>query len=567
MRTIPFLVVVALLLVGCAVSTTDRLSQEYIHGYLAWRPATGTSLGLHEYDGKVTDYSRASIDAERERLIQFRERFAALSTSDREARMVRASIEDELLEFDVADAFARNPMTYAGAFDLSVYAKRDFAPKRDRLKSVVAVLDRVPETMARARENLRPNLPRPFIKTAIEQANGSAEFFTEDLVVAFEEVKEPALQSDFKRAREAAAKAMTDFAQWLEHEKQPTATDDFAIGREGYARMLRDGGMLPLPPEHVLDVAMRELKREQTAFAEAAKRIDPTKPPIEVFKAIQRDHPTESSLIPDTVKHLEMIRKFVIDHDLVSFPSMVPVKVEETPKFDRATSFASMDSPGPFERATEAFYYVTPTEPEWDAKRKDEWLTSFNYYTTDVVTIHEAYPGHYVQFLHLKSSGATRAEKMFGNYAFIEGWAHYCEQMVLDEGFPGANADELTRAKYRLAQSSEALLRLCRLCVSVKMHCQGMSVADAKRFFMDNAYYEEAPALAEAERGTYDPGYGFYTLGKLQILKLREDYKKQEGANFNLKKFHDTLLDHGQGPIRLLRERTLKDPKVWDELL
>jgi uncharacterized protein (DUF885 family) len=246
---------------------------------------------------------------------------------------------------------------------------------------------------------------------------------------------------------------------------------------------------------------------------------------------------------------------------------MVPVKVEETPKFDRATSLASMDAPGPFEPATEAFYYVTPTEPEWDAKRKDEWLTSFNYYTTDVVTIHEAYPGHYVQFLHLKASGATRAEKVFGNYAFVEGWAHYCEQMVLDEGFPGAGADELTRAKYRLAQSSEALLRLCRLCVSVKMHCQGMSVEAGKRFFMDNCYYEEAPALAEAERGTYDPGYGFYTLGKLQILKLREDYKKQEGANFSLKKFHDTLLDHGQGPIRLLRERMLKDAKLWDELL
>jgi uncharacterized protein (DUF885 family) len=430
----------------------------------------------------------------------------------------------------------------------------------------VAILRRVPETTAAARANLRDRLPRQFIKTAIEQANGTAEFFTEDLVQAFQDVKDDSLQAEFKRAREPAAAAMTEFATWLEKDRLPNAGDDFAIGVEGYARMLREAGLLPQPPERVLEIALAELKREQATFAETAKRIDPSKPPIDVFEAIQRDHPTESSLIPDTIKHLEMIRRFVVERGLVTFPSMVPVRVEETPKFERATGFASMDSPGPFERATEAFYYVTPTEPEWDAKRKQEWLTAFNYYVTDVVTIHEAYPGHYVQNLHLKASGATRAEKIFGNYAYVEGWAHYCEQMVLDEGFP-ADSDDLTRAEYRLAQSAEALLRICRLCVSVKMHCQGMTVDEATKFFMVNCYQQQAPARREAERGTYDPGYGFYTLGKLQILKLREDYRRQEGASFSLKRFHDELLDHGQGPIRLLRERMLKDPKTCDAAL
>jgi uncharacterized protein (DUF885 family) len=262
-----------------------------------------------------------------------------------------------------------------------------------------------------------------------------------------------------------------------------------------------------------------------------------------------------------------MIRQFLLERRLVSFPSDVRVKVDLTPKFERATSFASMDSPGPFEQvATEAFYYVTPTEPEWDAKRKEEWLTAFNFYATDVTSIHEAYPGHYVQSLHLKASPASRIDKAFGSYAFVEGWAHYSEQMVIDEGFP-AGADPITAAKYRLEQSDEALLRLCRLVASLRMHTKGMSVQEATKFFMDNCYYEEAPARSEAERGTYDPGYGFYTLGKLQILKLREDWKKQEGDKFNLQRFHDELLKHGQPPIRLLREVMLKDEKLWDEAL
>jgi uncharacterized protein (DUF885 family) len=254
-----------------------------------------------------------------------------------------------------------------------------------------------------------------------------------------------------------------------------------------------------------------------------------------------------------------MIRDFVIKRDLITFPSDVRVKVDETPKFERATSFASMDSPGPFEsKATEAYYYVTPVEPEWDAKKAEEWLTAFNFYTTDVVSIHEAYPGHYVQYLHVKASDADKIDKTFGSYAFSEGWAHYCEQMALDEGFPDTG-DEVTTAKYRLAQASEALLRCCRLVAAIRMHTQGMSLDDATKFFIDNCYYEEATARAEAERGTYDPGYCLYTIGKLQFLKLRENYMKQEGPNSSLKKFHDESLRHGAPPLRLLREIMLKD--------
>jgi uncharacterized protein (DUF885 family) len=233
-----------------------------------------------------------------------------------------------------------------------------------------------------------------------------------------------------------------------------------------------------------------------------------------------------------------------------------------------------MDTPGPFEkRATEAYYYVTPPEKDWPDKQKQEWLTAFNYYTSDVVSIHEAYPGHYVQFLHLNASPASKVEKIFGSYAFIEGWAHYCEKMMLDEGFGSSSSstpaeEDIQRAaKYRMAQADEALLRLCRLIVSIKMHTQKMSLDEATKFFRDNCYYEEKPARQEAMRGTYDPGYLNYTLGKLEILKLRDDYKAQEGDQFTLQKFHNEMLKHGMPPIRLLREIMLKDKSKWDQVL
>ncbi len=222
---------------------------------------------------------------------------------------------------------------------------------------------------------------------------------------------------------------------------------------------------------------------------------------------------------------------------------------------------------------TDAYYYVTPTENDWPDKQKQEWLTAFNYYTSDITSIHEAYPGHYVQFLHLNASPATKVEKIFGSYAFIEGWAHYCEKMMLDEGYGSPTSsnpseeDAKHAAKYRMAQADEALLRLCRLCVSIKLHTQNMSLEEATKFFRDNCYYEEKPARQEAMRGTFDPGYLNYTLGKLQILKLRDDYKAQEGDGFSLQKFHNELLNHGMPPIRLLREVMLKDQSKWNEVL
>lgn len=551
----------------------QAIADEFLAGYFDFRPQTALELGLHEYDGKLADYSQGSLNRERSRLALFEKRLTELPIKDlspaiqADRQVLLTGLRKAVFEFDSHDVYHRIPSTYPLAMQIDNYLIRDFAPLADRVRSIIAVEKQVPGLLAAARENLQPVLGRPIVETAIKVTNGAANFLQNDLPKAVEELKDEALRAELNEANKVAVRELRDYAKWLETERLPKADHRFGLGKEKYARMLSDLELVTQSPDAILEFGMKELRREQAVFAETAKQINPTKPPIEVFKAIQEDHPTAESLIPDTARNLEAIREFVVDHKIAAMPSDIRCKVAETPPFRRATSFASMDSPGPFEKgSTEAFYYVTPVDPAWTAAEKNEWLTAFNFYTTDVVSIHEAYPGHYMQHLHLNASSASKIRKVFYSYAFVEGWAHYTEQMLLDEGFPGTG-DRLRTAKYRLAQSDEALLRLCRLCVSIKMHCDDMTVDEATKFFQDNCYYQEQPARQEAVRGTHDPGYLHYTLGKLMILKLRRDWQQQEGVAYSLQRFHDELLRHGSPPLPLLRQVLLKDRKLWDQAL
>jgi uncharacterized protein (DUF885 family) len=638
---LPILICLPVAIAGAAQTPDaeyESVAEEYIKGFLAARPILATSLGFHEYDGKVTDYSRLALDAELSRLKRFDDRlkiFDLGKLSQRQSidlRILQAAIRKEIFQRQDMAIFERDPMVYARAADINVYIKRNFAALEDRVHSIVLIESQVPNIIIAAKTNLNPVLPKPYVELAIQIAKGAAEFLKNDLVAAIADLKDDRVKAEFTDSNRKAIAALTEYAAWLERQKLPKASAEFALGDEKYRRMLAETELVNLPPEKILEIGQSKLKEEQQAFADAAKQIDPDKPALEVFKQIQGEHPTPENLIRDVAKSLEQIRKYVVSHKLVTIPSEIRAQVRETPQYRRATSFASMDTPGAFEkRATEAYYYVTPTEPEWPEKQKQEWLTAFNYYTSDIVSIHEAYPGHYVQFLRLNASPASKVEKIFGSYAFIEGWAHYCEKMMVDQGYsttpmsaespspsahsspsksanskPGASsspkpalsaspgamarssktgkaspspsptpsaspspAEDGTKraAKYRMAQADEAMLRLCRLVVSIKLHTQKMTVDEATKFFEDNCYYEPKPARAEALRGTFDPGYLNYSLGKLQILKLLDEYKAQQGDEFSLQKFHNELLNHGMPPIRLLREIMLKDKSKWDEVL
>jgi uncharacterized protein (DUF885 family) len=558
---------------GSADDAFGKLSEEYLKGYLDWRPQQAVGLGFHEYDGKITDYSKASLDAELKRLKDYEQKLNTVDTADLspkkfyDYRILKLAIQSDIYNFEDFRYYTHNPMNYANAVDVNLYIKRDFAPLEDRLRDVIAVEQKIPEVFAAAKANLEDSLPKPYIETAISIAEGGAGFLKGDLLVALKNVKNDSLMKTFTDVNNKAISAIADYVSWLKKEKLPKANNSYAIGTENYKKMLLYGEDIRITPEQILEIGLKELENEKERFNKAAAIINPSKKPRDVLNDVQKEHPTAGNLIPEAKKNLEMIRQFVIDKKICTMPSEVRVQVKETPQYARATSTASMDVTGPFEtKATESYYYITPVDPTWTAKQKEDWLSSFDYYTTDNVTVHECYPGHYTQFLHLNASSASKIEKIFGSYAYIEGWAHYCEKMMIDQGF-GNDGDSIKAAKYRLAQSGDALLRLCRLCVSIKMHCQGMTLAEGTKFFMDNWYQGEKPSYQEALRGTFDPGYLFYTVGKLQILKLRDDYSKQEGTNFSLKSFHDQLMDNGMPPIRLLREVLLKDQNTWDQTL
>ena len=583
-KNIILLISLALIFSGCSQfgagtkagnsdSSFQQISESFISGYLDWRPQEGVNLGLHMYDGKLTDLSKRSIDGELARLKEYDQKLSNIDTGSLSEKMLydyrilRNAISSEIFDIEDIGAYTKNPMNYAGIIDVNVYVKRNFAPIEDRVRAIIAIENQAPQQLDNAKANLEDSLAKPYVETAIQIAKGSVAFLGADLVTALKDVKNDSLMANFQASNKKAMDALNGFVTWLEKEKLPKVHNRYAIGNENYRKMLLYNEGITLSPERILEIGMEELKKEQESFNTAARIINPNKKPVDVYNELENEHPTAVNLLPDAGKTLDSIRQYVVDRKIVSMPSEVRVQVKETPQYARETSTASMDTPGPFEaKATEAYYYITPVEPRWTPTQQEDWLRQFNYYTTNVVTIHEAYPGHYTQFLHLNASSATRIEKIFSSYAFVEGWAHYCEKMMLDDGY-GNNGDTIRAAKFRLAQSGDALLRLCRLCVSVKTHCQGMSLDDATKFLMTNWYQGDKPSRQEALRGTFDPGYLYYTIGKLEIIKLRADYQKQEGADFSLLKFHNLLLDNGMPPIRLLRERLLKDKNSWDKLL
>ncbi len=543
-----------------------EVSEGFVRSHFAARPIEAVALGWHEHDGRFVVPTAAAVREEQARLHRYGALLGGMDEGGLrreellDLRLLRLAVLQGLWGIETERAWQRNPMDYAGALDVSFYLRRDFKPLRERVADMAAILRRAPEVFAAARENLEPILPRPFVETGIEVARATASFLENDVLRAARSCGDPVVLGAFEPANAVAARECRGFAAWLERERLPHATEAFALGRDGYVRLLRAEGV-EASPEDILAAGMKELEAEQARFEAAAREIDPVQPAATVFKAIQRDHPTAESLLPDTRRNLEAIREFVVSRRLVTIPSEVRARVEETLPPFRATSFASMDTPGPFEsRATEAYYYVTPVERDWSPQQAEEWLSAFNFYTTDIVSIHEAYPGHYTQFLALNASRATTVQKVFPSYIFSEGWAHYTEQMVLEAGFMqpqdparATPAERIRAAKYLLAQSDEALLRLCRLCCSVRMHSQGMTVDEATRFFREHCHYEEKPARSEAMRGTHDPGYLFYTLGKMEILALRDAARRQAGDRFDLRRFHDELLAHGAPPPSLLR--------------
>jgi len=387
----------------------------------------------------------------------------------------------------------------------------------------------------------------------LEDLPDTIDFFRHDVPDAFSSVQDSKLQSEFRASNQGVIDALTAYQRYLQKKLLPGSHGDFRIGAENYRKKLLYEEMVDIPLDRLLEIGYADLRRNQQSLTEVAAKIDPKRTPQEVLASLEKDHPAPDQLLQTFRDLLVGLRQYIEQKQIITIPSQVLPIVEETPPFMRALTTASMDTPGAYEtKATEAMFNVTLPDPGWPREKTEKWMEGFNRGTLTSTAIHEVFPGHYVQFLWVKQA-PTKTRKLLYAASNAEGWAHYCEQMMLDEGYGGGSP------QLRVGQLQDALLRDARFIVGIQMHTQNMTVNQAKEFFIKEGYQLPPMAEVEAKRGTSDPTYLVYTLGKLQIMKLREDYRKLKGDKFSLLEFHDRFMQQGAIPLKIIRKAMLGD--------
>ena len=521
-------------------------------------PLAATSRGLHTFDDELAGFTAEEQLAWADFLKQ---ELAALPQQvDREALppldradydIFQSNLEARVLDIEQVRGWERNPNTPLGFASSAVYQliNRDFAPLEQRMRSAVARMSRLPEVFTAGKTTLK-NPPRLWTEIALQQAAGTRSLFAETLPQAFAPVKDAALHESFKKEQARVLAALEDYVRFLREELLPRSNGDFAIGEELYRRKLAYEEGVSEDIDSLLAWGRAELKLTQDEFREVARRLDATKAPMDVYRELGKEHPTPAELVPTTRATLETIRQFLVDQHIITLPSEVRALVAETPSFNRALSFASMSTPGPYEtRATEAYYYVTPPDPTWSAEQTEQHMSFYNRHALQLVSIHEAYPGHYVQFLWTNRVD-SKVRKLMGSGSFSEGWGLYTEQMMLEAGYGGTGVEA---DKLKLNQLALYLQRLARYQVGLSLHTRGMTYEQAVRFFEEEAYMTRTNAEREARRGTSDPTYLVYALGKKMLLELRQEAKARWGKDFTLQRFHDAVVSYGYPPVPVVR--------------
>lgn len=552
------------------VADWNALADEYLDQvFFRYKPTEATSAGLHQYDALLEDYSLNGIDAEIKTLHKCEKQFAgfdAASLPETEAgdrAMILGSIRSRLLTLETIRPWEKNPDSYSGGITNSVYVimNRHFASSDERLKPVIAREKQMPAVLDQARLNLR-NPPRVSTEIALEQLPDLIGFFRNDVPAAFADAQNEKIKSEFAESNAAVIAALEKYQAWLKTDLLPRSNGDFRFGAEVFSKKLLYDEMVDTPLDRLLEIGEADLHRNQAEFVRIAKEVDPHKTPRQVLEQLGATHPAPDQLIPGFRKTFDGLIAFIHARHILTIPSELKPIVEETPPFDRATTTASMDTPGPFEKvATESYFNVTLPDPHDTPAQVDSYMSAFNRGTIVSTAIHETYPGHYVQFLWTPSA-PTRVRKLLGSATNSEGWAHYCEQMMLDEGYgqPGVGAANLDETRLiRLGQLQDALLRNARFIVGIQMHRGKMTFEEAVKFFETEGYQFHENSVIETKRGTSDATYLYYTLGKIQILKLREDLRSKQGANFSLEKFHNEFLRQGFPPIKIARKAMLAD--------
>jgi uncharacterized protein (DUF885 family) len=534
----------------------------FVDDYLAYLhealPSHASLDGVHVHDDLLEDLSRPAIDAHVRALAGFGRRLhqidpQLLSPVERvEHPIVAANIEARMYDHEVLRSWERNPLLYSDLIGTSLAGQALFAyaPEPERARRVVSKLRQVPRLVQAARDNIK-ECPGIFVKVGLEMWRGCLKFIESDLPRAFSGLDDLHILGDLADTSIEAAASIKSYVDYLENDLAPRAKASFRLGRERFEQKLKLDEGVTLNAERLLTIALRELAEAQEEFRAVAGRLNGGDP-LEAWRRAKEEHPEPGRLLSVAEAQVQELEAFLRSESIVSLPDSEPVVVAPSPDFYR-WAFASMWTPGPFEsKPSRAYYYLTEADRSWPSDRQKEHMRDFNIPTLWNISIHEVYPGHFLHFRHLrKVESKVRKSTLFAPVSFVEGWAHYCEQMMIEAGF---RRGDMT---IKLGQLAESLVRLARFIVAIRLHCEDLSVEQGMRVFRDEAFLEEATARREAERGTFDPGYLLYSVGKLMMLKMRRDYKEQQGSKYSLRAFHDAVLSQGNAPFRAHRQLLL----------
>jgi uncharacterized protein (DUF885 family) len=563
-----------------AGQTFNTLADQYFQQvYFHFSPTAGTSAGLHQYDTQLEDYSAAGVEKQVAALHLWEKKIEAIDPSALDAEpaadrdILLNSIRANLLALEVIRGWEKNPDNYSSGVTNSIFVimERPYASVDTRLRAAIEREKQIPQVFIEARRNLK-NPPQIYTEIALQQIDDDISFFQNDVPSAFASATDAESKAEFAKTNAAVVEALRSYGAWMKSDLLPRSNGDFRWGADTFRKALAYNEMVDIPLDHLLQIGYDDLHKNQAEFARVAKEIDPAKTPQQELAELATIHPAPADLLQAFHNRFDSEISFIRAHHIITIPSDVQPTLEETPPFMRATTQASMDPPGPFEtHSAKAYFNVTLPEPTWDAQRTREYMAAFNIGTIVSTSVHEAYPGHYVQFLWTPQFPST-IRKLIGANTNIEGWAHYCEQMMLDEGYnaPGAGTSAAAGTKeaeresklIRLGQLQDALLRDARFIVAIRMHTGvggPLTIDQAEDFFVNEGYQSRPIAEVETKRGSSDALYLYYTLGKLEIMKLREDVRKKEGAAFSLGQFHDDFMRQGFAPIKIIRKAMLHD--------
>ena len=518
----------------------EKFADELFYAILESDPQAGSGLGLHEYDGRIGDVSEKGRERELQIYKDFYDRLLTIDRQELSAvnrydhDMSKWALESAMFYFDEIKSYKHNPRFYINIFSgLDNYMKREYEPFNKRLRSVIDIMNKIPETLAIAEINLGKTLPTVFCKYAKHSASGFEDFFNNKL---YEEIKsrtsDKDLISEYEKSSKEAAAAFDKFSKFIDS-VQSDKDESYRLGKDKFLKMLRVTEHIDLSLDELKNIGQTEMKRLKDELNKVLRENN-----LEgKLDTLEHDHPAEETLIEEIKNMLNELIAFIREENIVDLPENLNCIVTEMPKYDDF-GFAAMGTAGPFEKSDESFYYVNLPDKEWDEKKKEEWLTQFNYPALSLISIHEAYPGHYTHFLNANAK-STKLSKLFMSYSYVEGWAHYTEEMMIEKGF---RKDDF---KSRIGMLLEALIRCCRYNAAIGIHCENMTLEEAKNYFLENAFMTETTAMQEAERGAFDPGYLNYTLGKIYLKKFREKYLNKFRDTKTLKDFHNQIVSLG----------------------